>query len=126
MLNTNIALAVNRILEGVDISSTLTELAKTSAVDNLTFADLAKIVAKSFYETMKVGEFETFDEMKDCYWWTTKDIKDEVDYALRDATDSEAYIDELDHSDVFIGNSKSMPYNQFSALWRKELKQLLK
>ena len=51
----------------------------------LTIEELAKIVAKDFLQTMKQEGFETFAEMKKTYWWTTADIKEEVDYIITEA-----------------------------------------
>lgn len=82
---------------------------------------LAEIVADYFVECMQDNDFATFQEMQACYWWTTNDIKDEVDTVLRDATDSLAYIDELDRSDVFNeteGKQESVTYKQFSQMYR--------
>jgi hypothetical protein len=58
-------------------------------------------VANYFLDCMKENDFETFDEMKECYWWTSKDIKNEVDYLLGEHNWS---IDEIDGSDIFDDN----------------------
>lgn len=91
----------------------------------MNFNELANIVADSFYDTMQEFEFETFDEMKSCYYWTAKDIKEEVDSIIREATGEEAYIDELDGSLVFC-YGMDMEYRKFAAMWRKALKSMLK
>ena len=39
---------------------------------------LAKLVADDFKETMKENGFESFEEMKKCYWWTAQDIREEI------------------------------------------------
>lgn len=93
-----------------------------AAETDITFEDLAKAVSDSFIETMDENDFETFTDMKETYWWTFDDIKDEIDYIIRTATDERAYIDELDRTDVFIG-SKDMPYRQFANLWKSNLKK---
>ena len=59
-------------------------------------------VANYFLTCMKDNDFESFDEMKDCYWWTSQDIKNEVDAVLKEGDWS---IDELDGSDIFDNNS---------------------
>ena len=86
------------------------------------FAELAEIVAKDFFETMKAEGFRTFAEMKRCYWWTTQDIKEEVDYIIRQ-TGEDAYIDELDGSLVILGG-QDMPYRKFSGMWRSALAKM--
>jgi hypothetical protein len=62
---------------------------------------MIKNVANYFLEEMKDNDFETFDEMKECYWWTSKDIKDAVDSLLGEHN---WYIDEIDGSDIFDNN----------------------
>lgn len=59
---------------------------------------MIKNVANYFLDCMKDNDFETFDEMKECYWWTSKDIKNEVDSILKDYNWS---IDEIDGTDIF-------------------------
>jgi hypothetical protein len=44
----------------------------------MTFEVLAKMVADDFCRTMKDQGFETFGEMKKCYMWDAKDIKEEI------------------------------------------------
>ena len=51
---------------------------------------------------MKDNDFESFNEMKDCYWWTSQDIKNEVEAVLKD---NDWSIDEIDGSDIFDNNS---------------------
>lgn len=93
-----------------------------AAETDITFEDLAKAVSDSFIETMDENDFETFTDMKETYWWTLDDIKDEIDYIIRTATDEKAYIDELDRSDVFIGG-QDMKYRAFAAMWQGNLKK---
>ena len=59
-------------------------------------------VANYFLDCMKENDFETFDEMKECYWWTSKDIKNEVDSILKDHGWSidEIDVDESTHTGV--------------------------
>ena len=86
------------------------------------FEGLAKVVADGFREVMEEEGFDTFDEMKDCYWWTTQDIKEEVDFYLSEATDGDACIGD-DGADVYYhGTDLMISYRKFSAMWRKELK----
>lgn len=86
-----------------------------------TFDDLAKLVADDFVETMKDFDFETFDEMVQVYWWTSKDIKEEVASILTSISnnmDCDAFIDEYDGKDVFL-NGDIISYRTFSRLFRK-------
>ena len=84
------------------------------------FEELAKIVADEFIKDMREHDFETFDEMVKCFWWTTNDIKDEVDYVLRE---NGAYVDELDRTCVLAEDTGEMiSYRKFSAMFRKLLK----
>lgn len=59
-------------------------------------------VANYFLDCMKDNDFESFNEMKDCYWWTSQDIKNEVEAVLKD---NDWSIDEIDGSDIFDNNS---------------------
>ena len=69
-------------------------------------------------------DFDTFEEMKDCYWWTSQDIKEEVDFYLKEATNGDACIGD-DGADVYYhGTDMMISYRKFSAMWRKELKNM--
>lgn len=46
--------------------------------------EIAKKVAGYFNGIMEEEDFDTFQEMKDCYWWDSSDIKDEVEAVLKD------------------------------------------
>lgn len=87
----------------------------------MTFEELAVKVADDFRETMDEQGFESFDEMKKCYWWDSNDIKEEVNSILSSVRDADAYIDEIDGSDVIL-NGDTIPYRKFSAMWHKCLK----
>ncbi len=41
--------------------------------------ELVNAIANDFQQTMEEEGFETFVEMKECYWWDSQDIRDEVD-----------------------------------------------
>ena len=88
------------------------------------FEELAQVVAKGFKEVMKEEDFDTFEEMKDCYWWTTQDIKDEVDAYIKEATDGDACIGD-DGLDVYLhGTDMMISYRTFSNMWHKALKNM--
>lgn len=58
-------------------------------------------VTNYFLGCMRENDFETFNEMKECYWWTSKDIKEEVHSVLNDGDWS---IDEIDGTDILDDN----------------------
>lgn len=89
----------------------------------MTFERLAELVAEEFKKEMVEHDCDTFDEMVDLFWWTPTEIKDEVDYIIRNVEGVEglgAYIDELDRTEVFI-DRQSIPYRKFARMWRKAL-----
>lgn len=53
-------------------------------IETINFDEVVKKVAEYFQECMEEGEFETFEEMKDCYWWDSNDIKNEVEAVIAD------------------------------------------
>lgn len=85
------------------------------------FGDLAKAVAEEFTKDMKEFGFDTFNEMAKSYYWTSKDIKEEVDVILRQITGGDAYVDELDGTEVMYKDI-SMNYKRFNIMFRKYLK----
>lgn len=89
-----------------------------------TFEDLAKMVAYEFFESMNDGSFETFEEMVECYWWSSKDIKVEVGAIITEATGYHGYIDEVDGTNVIL-NDTIISYRKFANMWRKALKSLV-
>lgn len=66
---------------------------------------LAELVADYFKEAMKEGGFETFKEMKDCYWWTAQDIRDEISYIAQTLINDE-YEKDLEE----YGGWENIPY----------------
>lgn len=86
----------------------------------MTFDSLAERVAAEFRTQMEAEGFESFREMVRCYQWDTDDIKNEVDYILRDIGE-DAYIDEEDGNFIYL-NGDSIPYSEFSRMFRKYLK----
>lgn len=86
----------------------------------MTYTELAQVVADYFNEAMAEGEFNTFKEMCDCYWWDTKAIKEEVDAVIMMATNGDACIDAVDGTDVCLGGDL-LSYRKFSNMWHKLL-----
>lgn len=86
----------------------------------MTFEALAQVVADDFKETMDTFGFDSFNEMAECYWWDSKDIKEEVDSILR-TKNTGAYIDECDGS-LVIKEDGDIEYRTFARMWRKLLK----
>lgn len=87
----------------------------------MTFSSLADRVAKEFRSMMQDEGFETFNEMVRCYQWDSDDIKDEVDYILRNL-EVDAYIDEEDKNYVYLNTYECISYLKFSRMFRKHLK----
>jgi len=77
-------------------------------------------VANYFLEEMKENDFETFDDMKRCYWWTSQDIKEEVNSVLNDY---DWAIDEIDGADIFDENGNGVcSYRSFMSKVYKIIK----
>ena len=87
----------------------------------MTLKELAKVVADDFKREMAEHDCDTFEEMVDLFWWTPKEIKTEVDYIIRNASNGEAYIDELDGT-LVCAPGEDMTYRKFASMWRKNLK----
>lgn len=64
----------------------------------MTIEQLAMKVAEYFKKCMEEGEFETFNEMKECYWWTTEDIKAEVNADITEIAN------ELEVPDMYLSD----------------------
>lgn len=50
----------------------------------MTIKELAQKVADYFNGVIEEEEFENFEAMKQCYWWDSNDIKDEVEAVIKD------------------------------------------
>lgn len=61
--------------------------------------ELMEIVANGFEEAMKENEFDSFEEMKECYWWDSKDIHAEAAFFVRES-ESGWWLDE--ESDLYF------------------------
>lgn len=91
----------------------------------MTFEVLAKLVADDFKHTMEDHGFETFAEMKRCYMWDARDIKEEVDSIVREIsakaweetqnTAETAFVAD-DYSFVQIGVCDEMSWKEFKKL----------
>ena len=90
----------------------------------MTFEDLAKVVADGFKEVMKEEGFDTFDEMRACYWWDSNDIKDEVEAYIKEADENSDVVICLsdDRTDVYIGDDY-ISYKSFSNMWHRLIKK---
>lgn len=79
----------------------------------MTIVEAQRKIANEFLTEVKDGDFETFEEMRDCYWWTSKDIKEEVRYMLKDTG---WFIDDFEGTDVMsISSGESISYRSFIA-----------
>ena len=87
-----------------------------------TIRELAELVAKDFKETMIEEGFETFNEMADCYWWTSADIKEEVSAIIDNIANERQEILYLsdDGEDVFT-ECEDASYRSFSRMFRKAI-----
>ena len=83
----------------------------------MTFESLAKLVADDFRKTMYEEGFKTFNEMKKCYCWDARDIKEEVDYTITkyaNETGASVYMFD-DHSAVEV-DLDVMSWREFKKL----------
>lgn len=86
----------------------------------MTFEKLAQIIADEFKQVMQEEDFDTFEEMKDCYWWDTEDIKNEIEYYFKEVTeksDCGVWFSD-DRTDVYIDDDY-ISYRKFSTMWHK-------
>lgn len=90
-----------------------------------TVQDIVRIVANEFADMMRDDGFETFKEMRECYWWDTQDIADEVK-AIMGGLETGWYIDEEDGKDVINQElGIVMPYKKFIAAVYKDIKVVM-
>ena len=89
----------------------------------MTFEELAKKVADDFRVTMKDEGFDTLKEMCDCYWWSPADLKEDIGAVIWLVSGGEAYLDEIDGSDVCL-NGDCISYRKFAYMFRKYLKEM--
>ena len=94
----------------------------------MTFEELAKLVAEDFKKTMDEEGFETFDEMKKCYWWSNDDVKEEVESIISVLTEKsvkdggEYFYMSDDHTFIQIGTFNDMSWRDFKKLVFSHLK----
>lgn len=90
----------------------------------ITFQDLAGMVRKEIMQDMKEDGFETFKEMKDCYWWEAADVKgyvsDIVTEIGNDLYDKNVTPDAIfmsdDHTLICIGPVRDMYWKDFKKM----------
>ena len=80
-------------------------------------------IAIEMAKICKEEGFESFNEMKECYWWTTSDIKEEFQAYMNDL--GNVCIDEVDGTQVVPDSGEMMSYREFSAKVRKAIDKLL-
>ena len=88
----------------------------------MTLAQGAQIVANDFLEAMHDGEFDSFQQMADCYWWDSADIKEEVSAILRIEANNDVWVDEEDGLYVYSNENEMVTYREFARMWRKLVK----
>ena len=89
------------------------------------FEEIAKYVAESFMADMREEGCDSFMDMANKFWWTAKDVKEEIDYKINEYAEkvgkkSSIYLSD-DGADVWAGGD-FITYRKFSTLWRKYLK----
>ena len=92
----------------------------------MTIEALAMKVAEYFKKVMKEEGFETFTEMKECYWWTTQDIRAEVDAVITEVANELGVADMYlydDGSVVQVDTYHDISYRKFSAMFRAYIKK---
>jgi hypothetical protein len=94
----------------------------------MTFEELAKVVADEFRKDLEEGEFEDFEDMRRCYGWSARDVKDEVSAIITscandryDAGKDGDFFMYDDGSMVVIG-WEDMTWREFKKLVFKDLK----
>lgn len=87
-----------------------------------TFSEAADYVARDFVKTMKEEGFETFEEMKKCYWWEPEDIRQEI-ISIVDETNAYFYDD---GSAIVLPYDEEMDYKSFKKLVLLRVDRLMK
>lgn len=83
------------------------------------------IVAGMFVETMNEENFESFEDMARCYWWDSKDIKDEITYGINNLCSDIGYIFD-DGSEIMTWDEKeNMSYRTFASRVKKKVNELV-
>lgn len=82
--------------------------------------DLAKKCAEYFKGVMEEEGFDTFEEMKECYWWDSNDIKEEVKAVI---SEFDWYFTD-DETEIFLvgDETKDTSYRSFSKMMYAFLK----
>lgn len=91
-----------------------------------TLKETVEIVASDFKSTMVEEEFDTFEEMKSCYDWTSTDVKAEVDAILKFSTTGsfDCYLSD-DGADILgCADVEEIPYRKFMSMVYKRIKEL--
>ena len=86
----------------------------------MTSKDLARKCAEYFKSVMKEEEFDTFEEMRQCYMWDTADIKEEVKAVIAEF----GWFFTDDESEIFkVGDeSHDITYKKFSGMMYSMIK----
>lgn len=77
---------------------------------------LAEMVAKEFETEIKESDCENFTEMKEFYWWDSKDIRGEVDYMINKTYADMGWV-MFDDSDILQEDETGRPVG--SCTYRK-------
>lgn len=88
----------------------------------MTLDDLAKKVAEYFNEAIVDAEVEDFQELKDLYWWTSKDVKEEVMACVNDYG-KEGGFEAFDDGDIRNPDGTDVSYRKFRNMVFKYVKK---
>lgn len=92
----------------------------------MTIEALAMKVSEYFKNVMKEEGFDTFTEMKECYWWTSEDIKAEVSAVITEVANELGVADMYLYDDgtvVQVDTYHDISYRKFSAMFRAYIKK---
>ena len=88
------------------------------------FEHAAEIVAQDFVQTLLEEGFESFNEMRKCYWWEPSDIRKEMSYSVGSLTDNCSFWD--DGSYVELDGKGEMPYKDFKRMVLSRVDEIMK
>lgn len=72
----------------------------------MTIIELAEKIRNDFINDIKEDGFENFKEMRECYDWTPKDIRDEIEYLETKYVNEE--FDETGETNIWVHDDASL------------------
>lgn len=85
------------------------------------FEEAANIVAHEFFKDMQESGYETFEGLCQCYWWSSEDVKEEVDAILTMETNNAWMWDDMTHVQIGIDD---VSYRDFKKMYLSKIKEL--